>query len=249
MSVSELEAVEAQAAAAGGEAKRAYVQRTFSQIAPSYDFLNHLLSLNIDKGWRRKAIAALGWERSPRGTYLDLCAGTLDLAAMLSRRPGFGGQILGADFAVPMLRAGSGKADGKIVKPVVADALDLPLPDGSVSGAIVGFGIRNVTSLDAAFAEMLRVLEPQGRFVILECSTPPSAVVRGLYHLYFHHILPKVGGFVSGHRTAYSYLPDSVAHFPTGDTLASMMRRSGFSNVEWRQLTFGVAAIHVGTKQ
>ena len=249
MSVSELEAVEAQAAAAGGEAKRAYVQRTFSQIAPSYDFLNHLLSLNIDKGWRRKAIAALGWERAPKGTYLDLCAGTLDLSTMLSRRNGFGGQIIGADFAEPMLRAGAGKADTKVVRPVVADALDLPLPDGSVAGAIVGFGIRNVTSLDAAFAEMLRVLAPGGRFVILEFSTPPSALMRGLYHLYFHHILPRVGGLVSGHRTAYSYLPKSVAHFPTGDTLATMMRRSGFSHVEWRQLTFGVAAIHVGTKQ
>jgi demethylmenaquinone methyltransferase / 2-methoxy-6-polyprenyl-1,4-benzoquinol methylase len=249
MSVSELEAVEAQAAAAGGEAKRAYVQRTFSQIAPSYDFLNHLLSLNIDKGWRRKAIAALGWERAPKGTYLDLCAGTLDLAAMLSRRQGFSGQVIGADFAEPMLRAGSDKADATVVKPVVADALELPFPDGSVAGAIVGFGIRNVISLDAAFAEILRVLQPGGRFVILECSTPPSALVRAMYHLYFHHILPRVGGFVSGHRTAYTYLPNSVAHFPTGDTLASMMTRSGFSHVEWRQLTFGVAAIHVGTKQ
>lgn len=249
MSVSELEAVEAQAAAAGGEAKRAYVQRTFSQIAPSYDFLNHLLSLNIDKGWRRKAIAALGWERAPKGTYLDLCAGTLDLAAMLSRRKGFGGQVIGADFAEPMLRAGSGKADATVVKPVVADALELPLSDGSVAGAIVGFGIRNVTSLDAAFAEMLRVLEPGARFVILECSTPPTALVRGMFHLYFHHILPRVGGFLSGHRTAYTYLPDSVRHFPTGETLATMMRRGGFSHVEWRQLTFGVAAIHVGTKQ
>src|SRR3954447_11242302 len=124
MPVSELEAVEAQAAAAGGDAKRAYVQRTFSQIAPSYDFLNHLLSFNIDKAWRRKAIAALGWERAPSGTYVDLCAGTLDVSAELSRRPGFTGKVIGADFAEPMLRAGVGKSPASIVTPVVADALD-----------------------------------------------------------------------------------------------------------------------------
>jgi demethylmenaquinone methyltransferase/2-methoxy-6-polyprenyl-1,4-benzoquinol methylase len=144
MPVSELESAEAQAAAAGGDAKRAYVQRIFSQIAPRYDLLNHLLSFNIDKAWRRRAIASLNWERAPRGTYVDLCAGTLDVATELSARPGFQGSIVGADFAEPMLRAGRGKAPAAVVAPVVADALDLPLADNSTSGAIVAFGIRNV---------------------------------------------------------------------------------------------------------
>jgi len=248
MPVSELETEEAQSAAAGGEAKRAYVQRIFSQIAPRYDLLNHLLSFNIDKAWRRTAIAALGWERAPNGVYVDLCAGTLDVAAELSRRPGFAGRVIGADFAEPMLRAGIGKASPAIVSPVVADAVDLPIPTNAASGAIVAFGIRNVAHLDRGLREIHRVLAPGARFVILEFTTPRSAVVRGLYHLYFHHILPQIGALVSGHRTAYAYLPRSVANFPIEEQLADRMRSAGFVDVNWRALTFGVAAIHTGTK-
>src|SRR5437868_1045922 len=121
------QAAAAEAAAAGGDEKREYVQRIFTEIAPRYDLLNHLLSFNIDKRWRRKAIAALGWERAPRGTYVDLCAGTLDVSAQLAAQPGFAGRIVGADFAEPMLRAGAGKTSPDVVSPVVADALDLPL--------------------------------------------------------------------------------------------------------------------------
>jgi demethylmenaquinone methyltransferase/2-methoxy-6-polyprenyl-1,4-benzoquinol methylase len=135
--------------------------------------------------------------------YLDLCAGTLDVAAQLARLPGFRGSIIGADFAEPMLRAGYGKAPAEVVRPVVADALFLPLADESVDGAIVGFGIRNLNDLDAGLREVLRVLRPGARFVILEFSTPRSAVVRALYNAYFHHVLPAVGGAVSGHHTAY----------------------------------------------
>jgi len=248
MPVSELETEEAQSAAAGGEAKRAYVQRIFSQIAPRYDLLNHLLSFNIDKAWRRTAIAALCWERAPNGVYVDLCAGTLDVAAELSRRPGFAGRVIGADFAEPMLRAGIGKASPAIVSPVVADAVDLPIPTNAASGAIVAFGIRNVAHLDRGLREIHRVLAPGARFVILEFTTPRSAVVRGLYHLYFHHILPQIGALVSGHRTAYAYLPRSVANFPIEEQLADRMRSAGFVDVNWRALTFGVAAIHTGTK-
>jgi demethylmenaquinone methyltransferase/2-methoxy-6-polyprenyl-1,4-benzoquinol methylase len=248
MPVSEIETEEAQSAAAGGDAKRAYVQRIFSQIAPRYDLLNHLLSFNIDKAWRRRAIAALGWPRAPDGIYVDLCAGTLDVAAELSRQSGFVGRVIGADFAEPMLRAGVGKASPSVVSPVVADAVDLPIPDNAASGAIVAFGIRNVADLDRGLREVQRVLAPGARFVILEFTTPRSSIVRGLYHLYFHHLLPQIGAVVSGHRTAYAYLPRSVANFPIEETLADRMRSAGFVDVNWRTLTFGVAAIHTGTK-
>lgn len=248
MTVSELETEEARAAAAGGDVKRDYVRRTFGQIAPTYDRLNHLLSLNVDRAWRRKAIAALEWTRVPTGTYVDLCAGTLDVAAELSRTPGFGGRVVGADFAEPMLRAGSGKASASTVWPVVADALDLPLRDRAASGAIVAFGIRNVTDLDASLREVHRVLAPGARFVILEFTTPRLAVVRSLYHFYFHQVLPRVGALLSGHRSAYAYLPRSVANFPPEQELADRMRRAGFSEVGWASLSLGIAAIHSGRK-
>jgi demethylmenaquinone methyltransferase/2-methoxy-6-polyprenyl-1,4-benzoquinol methylase len=224
------------------------IARIFSEIAPRYDLLNHVLSLNIDRAWRRRAIALLDVARRPEGTYLDLCAGTLDVAAQLSRRPGFAGRVIGADFAEPMLRAGVGKSPASVVAPVVADAVDLPIPDNAASGAIVAFGIRNVADLDRGLREVHRVLAPGARFVILEFTTPRSSVVRALYHLYFHHLLPQIGALVSGHRTAYAYLPRSVANFPIEEQLADRMRSAGFVDVNWRTLTFGVAAIHSGTK-
>jgi demethylmenaquinone methyltransferase/2-methoxy-6-polyprenyl-1,4-benzoquinol methylase len=239
---------EAIAAAAGDAGKRAYVRRIFSEIAPRYDLLNHVLSLNIDRLWRRRAIAALGWTRRPDGVYVDLCAGTLDVGAQLARQAGFGGLVVGADFAEPMLRAGLGKAPRERLAPVTADALALPLADGAAAGAIVAFGIRNVADLDAGLCEVHRVLAPGARFVILEFSTPRAAPVRAAYHLYFHHVLPVVGRLVSGHRTAYSYLPRSVANFPVEEELAARMRRAGFAEVRWTSLSLGVAAIHVGTK-
>lgn len=246
MSPLNVEEREALAAAAGGADKRAYVQRIFSEIAPRYDLLNHLLSLNIDRGWRRKAIAALGWERAADGTFVDLCSGTMDVAAELGRRPGFRGRVVGADFAEPMLRAGRGKTKGLRVRPVVADALQLPLRDASSSGAIVAFGIRNLADLDAGLREVRRVLSPGARFVILEFSRPRVPLVRAVYERYFRWLLPAIGRLVSGHPTAYRYLPESVAHFPIEEALAARMRAAGFSRVTWRRLTLGIAAIHVG---
>src|SRR5215211_8933559 len=247
MPTGDLETTEARAAAAGGAEKREYVRRIFSEIAPRYDLLNHLLSFNIDRRWRRRAIARLDLSR-PGGVFVDLCAGTLDVAAELSRTPGFRGLVLGTDFAEPMLRAGLQKAPRVLVAPVTADALQLPVGDSTVAGAIVAFGIRNVANLADALAEVHRVLEPGGRFVILEFSTPRSAVVRGAYHAYFHSVLPVVGRVVSGHRTAYRYLPESVARFPVQEELAGAMRDAGFVDVRWESLTLGVAAIHSGDK-
>jgi demethylmenaquinone methyltransferase/2-methoxy-6-polyprenyl-1,4-benzoquinol methylase len=235
-------------AAEGGAEKSEYVRRAFSEIAPRYDFLNHLLSFNIDKGWRRKAIRELALGRKPRGRYLDLCAGTLDVSAMLASTSGFAGSVVAADFAEPMLRAGVAKIGQRSVAPVAADALKLPLESGSLAGAIVAFGIRNVADLDAGLREVHRVLEPGARFVILEFSTPRSPLINTGYQLYFNHVLPAIGGFVSGHRTAYRYLPRSVANFPIAEELARRMRSAGFADVSWRSLTFGIAAIHTGTR-
>ncbi|MDB4912979.1 MAG: Ubiquinone/menaquinone biosynthesis methyltransferase ubiE [Gemmatimonadetes bacterium] len=244
----DVELTRAGLAAEGGSEKRAYVRTVFEEIAPRYDLLNHLLSLNIDVIWRRRALRALAWSRTPTGTFLDLCAGTLDVGAELNRQPGFAGFIIGADFAVPMLRAGAGKAPPERLGPVGADAQLLPLRDSSVDGATVAFGIRNVASLDIALREVFRVLKPGARFVILEFTTPRSAVVRTFYHAYFHHVLPFIGGVISGHRSAYKYLPKSVAHFPAEPELARRMTAAGFLAVKWESLSFGIAAIHAGTK-
>jgi demethylmenaquinone methyltransferase/2-methoxy-6-polyprenyl-1,4-benzoquinol methylase len=248
MSSLDLEQRDALAAAAGGAQKRAYVRRIFSDIAPSYDRLNHLLSFNIDKRWRTKAIAMLGWRRHPDGTFVDLCAGTMDVGFELARERDFRGIVIGADFAEPMLRVGERKTTQAPVRPVVADALQLPLPDESSAGVIVAFGVRNFADLDAGLREAHRVLAPGGRLVVLEFTEPRLALVRVLYHLYSHHVLPLIGGLVSGHRTAYRYLPASVANFPSAEELAGRMRRAGFAQVAWRTLTMGVVAVHVGER-
>ncbi|MBA3655930.1 MAG: ubiquinone/menaquinone biosynthesis methyltransferase [Gemmatimonadaceae bacterium] len=235
------------AAAAGSREKRAYVRQIFSEIAPRYDLLNHLLSFNIDRMWRNRAIGVLD-PSAFDGIYLDLCAGTLDVSRQMTGWGNFRGRVVSADFAEPMLRAGIEKARGRPINPVTADALDLPLADASIDGAIVAFGIRNVASLDSGLGEVYRVLKPGCRFVILEFSTPRFAPVRWLYHLYFHQVLPLVGGLISGHATAYSYLPRSVANFPVQEDLAERMRRAGFTAVSWKSLTFGIAAIHQGVR-
>jgi demethylmenaquinone methyltransferase/2-methoxy-6-polyprenyl-1,4-benzoquinol methylase len=172
----------------------------------------------------------------------------LDVSLALSTTTGFRGLVIGADFAEPMLRAGAGKVARSKVAPVAADALDLPIESKSLAGAIVAFGIRNVAGLDAALREALRVLAPGGRLVILEFSTPRARTLRALYLFYFRRVLPLIGRVVSGHRTAYTYLPRSVANFPVEEALAGKMESAGFTGVSWSSLSFGVAAIHVGER-
>jgi demethylmenaquinone methyltransferase/2-methoxy-6-polyprenyl-1,4-benzoquinol methylase len=229
-----------------GDAKRGYVQEMFTAIAPRYDFLNHALSLNIDRSWRRQAVRALEWKAVPEGTYLDLCAGTLDLAAELSHQPGFQGTVIGADFVVPMLRLGASK--GNQLNPVGADALGLPFPDASFDGCAVAFGARNLADLGEGLEEMARVIKPGGRLVVLEFTTPSFAPVRALYLGYFRLILPMVGRLISRHKTAYSYLPNSVLEFPEPAAFGELISQSGFDAVSWSTVTFGIAAIHVGTR-
>jgi demethylmenaquinone methyltransferase/2-methoxy-6-polyprenyl-1,4-benzoquinol methylase len=228
--------------------KRRYVRGMFSDIAPRYDFLNRLLSMRIDRSWRERALARLGWESRSGGTFLDACAGTLDIAATLAGKPAFRGHVIATDFALPMLKHGTGKTGGKPVAPAVADTLQLPVQDASFDGAIVGFGVRNLADLDAGIVELARVLKPGARLVILDFSVPPSAAMRALYLFYFRQVLPLVGRAVSGHPTAYSYLPDSVMAFPPPEQLCRKMEAAGLSACGFEPLTFGIAAITWGTK-
>ena len=230
------------------EEKAAAVRRMFSSIAPRYDLLNHLLSANIDRVWRRRAVDRLGWERAPEGTYLDNCAGTLDLAVELAGREGFRGRVVGSDFTYPMLERGAPKLARLPIEPACADALQLPFPDRRFDGATVGFGVRNLADLDAGLREMARVLKPGARLVILEFTTPGWQPFRALYLGYFLRVLPLVGRLVSRHSTAYTYLPESVRQFPEPPELAARMRAAGFDGVEWKTLTGGIAALHWGVR-
>ena len=231
----------------GGPPKRAYVRQIFRAIAPRYDLLNHLLSLNLDRRWRRLTVDRLGWERAPEGTYLDLCAGTLDLAAELGNRAGFQGRVVGADFVQEMLRRGRGKSARAL--PCNADALALPFADASFEGATVGFGVRNLMDLDAGLREAARVLKPGARLVVLEFTTPRRQPLRGLYLFYFKRVLPLLGRLVSKHTDAYSWLPASVLAFPEPPELAERIAAAGFSSVGYDLLLGGICAIHIGNRE
>ena len=226
--------------------KGLYVREMFTTIAPRYDLLNRVLSFNIDRSWRRRAVSRLEWQREPAGTYLDVCAGTLDLAADLARQPAFRGTVVGADFVVPMLRLGRAKAEQ--MKAVGADALALPFDDARFDGCTVGFGVRNLTDLDRGLGEISRVLKVGARLVVLEFSTPQRWPIKPLYQFYFRQVLPRVGRWVSKHATAYSYLPDSVLGFPDPSQFSDRFRRAGFRDVDYQPLTFGIATIHWGIR-
>jgi demethylmenaquinone methyltransferase / 2-methoxy-6-polyprenyl-1,4-benzoquinol methylase len=225
------------------------VRRMFGAIAPRYDLLNHLLSLNRDRAWRRRAVDRLLDGASGDGVYLDACAGTFDLSVELATRRDFHGTVLGFDFAWPMLAAGRGKleVDGRIL-PACADALALPLADGSVDGVMVAFGVRNLASLRDGLREFARVIRPGGRLVILEFMTPQWQPFRSLYLFYFRRLLPLVGRLISKHGSAYSYLPASVLEFPEPPALAALMQEAGFADVEWAAMTGGIVAVHRGMR-
>lgn len=220
----------------------------FGAIAPRYDLLNHLLSLNIDRRWRRRAVDCLLESGPARGCYLDACAGTLDLALEIATRRGFRGEVIATDFSRPMLEHGRPKVRGRPIRTACADALVLPFADATFDGVTVGFGVRNLASLDAGLREFARVLRPGGRLVVLEFTVPARGPVRTLYMLYFLRILPWVGRMVSRHDSAYAYLPASVLEFPSPGVFAERMEFAGFRDVRWRTLTAGIAALHVGTR-
>jgi demethylmenaquinone methyltransferase/2-methoxy-6-polyprenyl-1,4-benzoquinol methylase len=236
-----------EAAPKEGSERAAQVRTIFSEIAPRYDLLNHVLSLNIDRSWRRAAVGKLDWERTPGGLYLDACAGTFDLSLELARRSRFAGRVVATDFAAPMLVEGLPKIAGQPVSAACADSLVLPFGDATFDGAMVAFGVRNLADVRLGLAELRRVTRPGGRVVVLEFTTPPNRLVRGAYHLYFRRILPTIGRIVSGHPWAYTYLPKSVGEFPGPRELASLFENVGFLDVGWRLLTGGMAALHWGS--
>ena len=237
-----------QARPSEGRYRERQVRRIFSEIAPRYDLLNHLLSLNVDRGWRRRAVDGLDWEQGPEGSYLDACAGTFDLSLELTGREGFRGRVLASDFARPMLLEGLSKISASPVLPVCGDSLRLPFPDAFFDGAMVAFGVRNLSDLSRGLREFVRVLKPGRRLVILEFSEPPNLILRHLYLFYFRRVLPLVGRLVSGHPWAYTYLPESVKEFPGPEALAELMSGSGFRATSWELLSGGIAALHVGVR-
>jgi demethylmenaquinone methyltransferase/2-methoxy-6-polyprenyl-1,4-benzoquinol methylase len=220
----------------------------FDRIAPRYDLLNRLLSAGTDVRWRRRAVAFLAVPAPAR--ILDLCTGTADLLREAlrgdARNTG-----LGVDLSHAMLRRGAAKLTGAGLEGrgrlAGGDAERLPVGSGLFDGALVAFGIRNVGDPVRALREVHRALRPGGRLVVLEFSVPGGLLGR-VYRLYFTRILPWVGGLVSGDRTAYAYLPASVARFPTPSEFGALMEQSGFVSVRWTLLTGGIACLHRGDR-
>ena len=232
--------------------REARIRRMFGAIAPRYDLLNHLLSLNIDRFWRRRTTRLV----PPRGgaPILDLCTGTGDLALAYDRAAGGKVPIVAADFCHPMLvravakTAGAGAA-GR-VRYVEADAQRLPFPDDTFQITCVAFGLRNVTDTDRGLAEMARVTQPGGRVAVLEFSKPRHWLFGRAYRFYFRHLLPRVGQWFSrSPDSAYEYLPASVMEFPDYEALTARMERHGLTGTHYYPLTFGIATLYVGTKK
>ncbi len=214
------------------------VRDMFGRIAPTYDLLNRVLTVGLDAAWRERAVAALAG--APRGPSLDLCAGTLDLTVLLDRaRPST--RLIASDFSEPMLLRGKSKAPRAEL--VVADAQELPFADASIAAVVCGFGIRNVADPEKAVREVRRVLMPGGVFVTLEFFRPTSLVTRTLHRTFMSHVLPTVGGLLSGDRSAYAYLARSMDGFLSRPEYERAVRQTGFAKVSGEDLTLRVASI------
>lgn len=220
----------------------------FGRIAGWYDFLNHALSLGLDRRWRRKLVDLV--RPGPTGRVLDLAAGTLDVSlAVLRRHPQV--RVLAMDFSEPMLRKGRGKIprdDRHRLDTVLADGRRLPLPDRSVDSVTIAFGIRNILPRTVALAEMHRVLAPGGRVCILEFGTGRDRIWGGLYNFYLQRVLPGVGRLVSGDQKAYRYLAETIREFPDAPSLAREMAEAGFAEVFFRPMFSGIVYLHAGQR-
>jgi demethylmenaquinone methyltransferase/2-methoxy-6-polyprenyl-1,4-benzoquinol methylase len=236
-----------------GERQRAHaesVRTMFARIAGRYDLLNHLLSANVDRRWRRlvaERVAAHVGEGGAR--VLDVACGTGDLSLTISERVARA-EVTGLDFCRPMLDVARRKADERrrAVPFIEGDALALPFDEGAFDAVTIAFGLRNLASVERGLSELFRVAKPGGLVCVLEFSRPVVPVLRQLFGFYFTRVLPRLGGAVSGSRGAYEYLPDSVSRFPDQQRLAGLMRAAGFERVGYQNLTGGIAALHTGAR-
>lgn len=230
-------------------AKKEGVRKLFDNIAPDYDKLNHILSLNIDKGWRKQAVREMVDTAEPL-KVLDVACGTGDFTIEIAQKVAQGSQVLGVDISEGMMAVGREKIQksGVSAQLSVADCEDLPYADNTFDRISVGFGVRNFEHLELGLSQMYRVLTPGGKLVILELSVPSNAFIRWCYKLYFLKILPAIGGMISGDRGAYEYLPASVLRFPAPDKFISMLKSVGFTTVEHTPLTLGICRMYVAKK-
>lgn len=233
-----------------GQSKANEVEQMFNAIAPKYDLLNHLLSMNIDKGWRKKAISSLK-DLSPLSHILDVATGTGDLAIMAHKMLGV--PVTGTDLTEGMIEIGRQKVAKEGYQDKIelakADSEALPFADNQFDAVTVAFGVRNYAHLDKGLSEMARVIRHGGRMVILEFSKPRHFPMKQLYMFYFRHILPVIGRCVSKDRRAYDYLPESVLAFPDGTDFEEHLITAGVVPVKRISLTFGIATIYIAEKQ
>jgi len=221
------------------------VREMFARISPRYDLLNHLLSVNCDRRWRRALVRKLRPLVPENARVLDVACGTGDLSIEIFENTE--AEVVGVDFCRPMLELAQQKT--RRVHFVEGDAMRLSFADGTFDAVTIGFGLRNLANVESGIRELLRVLKPRGWVAILEFSQPAAPGFRALVAFYYSRFLPRVGGWISGSRDAYQYLPDSISRFPDQGKLAEMMREAGFEEVSFQNLTGGVAALHTGQRK
>lgn len=230
-------------------AKKEKIEKLFDKIAPDYDKLNHILSLNIDKGWRSKAVREIIDKNTPLN-ILDVACGTGDFTIEIAKKAAAGSKMTGIDLSEGMMSIGREKLVAAGIEATLeqGDCEALKYAEGTFDRISVGFGVRNFENLPTGLKEMHRVLKPGGKLVILELSVPSNAFIRWCYKLYFLKILPVIGGLISGERGAYEYLPASVLHFPAPDKFQAMLREAGFADVKHKALTLGICRMYICKK-